>query len=304
MIRTTHFVMVSIAIPLIVWGVAIALMSSHRSTAGFDLAEGAGTFRDRCGACHFLDRGVTTHHGPNLASIGAEAATRKPGMTAAQYLLESILEPNAFVAAHNRSGMPKNVAHDLSPESIRNLVAFLAGRGASPDYDEIRRMAIPHLAAKQETRIIRLEDMELAENALRKKANCLQCHSLYRDAEYQLVAPSLFGLGLTDPAQIRESIVKPNEVVLPAYGSVSVPLANGAIASGRLISSTAQGIVLLVQDTRGQWVCRSFSSSDLERDPEVTEKSQPPGSPMPTGFDQLLTDRELDAIVTLIRQLN
>jgi mono/diheme cytochrome c family protein len=287
-----------------IWGVAIALMSWHPSAAGLDLAEGAGTFRDRCGACHMLDRGVSTHHGPNLASIGADAVTRKPGMTAAQYLLESILEPNAFVAPHNRAGMPKNVADDLSPTTIRNLVAFLAGQGAAAAYGEIRSMEMPQRTTNQQTRIIRLADMDLAENALRTKGNCLQCHSPYRNAEYQVAAPSLFGLGLTDPQQVRESIVKPNEVVMPAYASVLVQLTNGRTETGRLISTTEEGIVLLMQDDKGQWICRSFSSNDLESDPELVEEPRPPRSPMPTGFDQLLTDRELDAIVTLIRQLN
>lgn len=305
--RTTHtvrLILVSLALPLLIWGASIALMSYHPSARGFNLAQGAATFRDRCGACHFLDQGITTHHGPNLHSIGADAATRKAGVSAARYLLESILDPDAFVAPHNRRGMPRNVARDLSQESIRNLVAFLASRGSSPNYGEIRALNIPDFSVQHERRVVRLDQMELAERAMRGKANCLQCHSPYRNAEYQVFAPSLFGMGLTDVQQIRESIIKPSRVVPPAYSSVAVCLANGEVVAGKLISSNEDAIVLLTQDGQGQWICRDLPLSELDTDDETPALTPVPLSPMPTGFDKLLSDQELEAIVTLVRQLN
>lgn len=305
--RKTHpvrLILVSLALPLLIWSGSIVLMSYQPAARGFNLAEGAATFRDRCGACHFLDEGISTHHGPNLHRIGADAATRKAGTSAAQYLLESILQPDAFVAPQNRRGMPRNVAHDLSQQTIRNLVAYLAGRGSSPDYDEIGQLNIPDFSAQREPRVIRLEDMELAEGALRGKANCLQCHSPYRNAEYQMFAPSLFGMGLTDVRQIRESIVTPSRVVSPAYASATVCLANGEVLTGRLISSNDQAMVLLTQNGHGQWICRDLPTSALDADQEHPVLSPTSLSPMPSGFDRLLSDQELEAIVTLVRQLN
>ena len=73
------------------------------------------------------------------------AGSRKPGMSAAEYILESVRDPEAFVAPENRRGMPGNLATVLSPDEIRNVVAYLVSRGGTPDYDEIRRLEIPDL---------------------------------------------------------------------------------------------------------------------------------------------------------------
>jgi cytochrome c2 len=302
--RSVRLILVSLALPLTTWVGSIALMSFRPSLHGINFAEGAATFRDRCGACHFLEQGVSTHHGPNLYAIGTAAATRKPGLTAAEYLLESIIDPDAFVAPQNRHGMPRNVAHDLSPSTVRNIVAFLASQGASPDYDEIRRLKIPEYSAERYPRVVRRDEMELAAQLLRQKAECLQCHSLYRNAEYQVFAPSLFGMGLTDVKQIKESIVNPNAVVSPAYAQVCAYLANGQVAVGRLISSSDQGVVLFTRNAAGGLTCLKLSASELDQDDGRPVVVPIPNSAMPAGFDKLLSDRELEVLVMLIRQLN
>jgi mono/diheme cytochrome c family protein len=52
-----------------------------------------------CAACHTIQslpfaRGTV---GPNLSNLGNEAPTMKPGMSAKDYIRESILQPNAFI---------------------------------------------------------------------------------------------------------------------------------------------------------------------------------------------------------------
>ncbi|MCA9211786.1 MAG: c-type cytochrome [Planctomycetales bacterium] len=302
--RCLRLIVISLALPLAAWGVSIVLMSVQASSHGLNLSRGAATFRDRCGACHFLEQGVSTHHGPNLYAIGVTAGKRKPNLSAAEYLLESIVDPDAFVAPQNRHGMPRNVAHDLEPSTIRDVVAFLASQGAQPNYEEIRRLEIPDFSTQRDPRVIRRDEMELAEHALREKADCLHCHSLYRNAEYQVLAPCLFGMGLTDAKHIRESIVDPNSVVSPAYAQVRAQLDDGRIEVGRLISSNDEGISLLTRGTVGGWSFVQVPASELIQDDEEPSIAPFSGSAMPNGFDKLLSDRELEAIVKLIRQLN
>ncbi len=53
--------------------------------------------RGRCAACHDQN-GEDIPTGPSLAGIGAEAGKRVTGMSAVEYLEQSILEPSAFLA--------------------------------------------------------------------------------------------------------------------------------------------------------------------------------------------------------------
>jgi hypothetical protein len=48
-----------------------------------------------------------------------------PGLSATDYLWESIVDPGAFVVEGYRDSMPKSFALLLSEEDIASLVAFL-----------------------------------------------------------------------------------------------------------------------------------------------------------------------------------
>ncbi len=70
--------------------------------------------------------------GPPIDGIGTEAATRIQGLTAAQYLYESILDPNAAIAPLCAGGQPcaepstmPFYGELLSPAEMADLVAFL-----------------------------------------------------------------------------------------------------------------------------------------------------------------------------------
>jgi hypothetical protein len=64
--------------------------------------------------------------GPDQSTIGTTAATRKPGMDAAAYIRESIVDPNAFVVSGYQPGlMPPNFGQLMTPEQIDQLVNYL-----------------------------------------------------------------------------------------------------------------------------------------------------------------------------------
>ncbi len=174
---------------------------------------------------------------------------RKPNQSAAEYILESILDPSAFVAPSGRPGMPPNVAAELDPEDIRNIVGYLASRGAFPDYDEIMKLDIPDRRSEQtEPTLIRLKDMQLAEHVLREKGSCLKCHSLYSVPEGKTFAPGLFGVGLNDAKAIHESLINPDQEIKPQYKSVKVLLENGQLVSGQLVSRSDERLVICTRD--------------------------------------------------------
>lgn len=78
-----------------------------------------------CRLCHSLEPG-TVLVGPSFAGVATRAETRVPGLSAEEYLRQSIVDPNAYVV----DGFPKgqmfqNFADVLPDDEIDALVAFL-----------------------------------------------------------------------------------------------------------------------------------------------------------------------------------
>lgn len=77
-----------------------------------------------CTSCHTIQslpqaRGTI---GPNLTRVGANAATRVPGMAAEAYIRQSELDPGAFVVQGFPNVMPKLAEPG---KDLDNLIAFL-----------------------------------------------------------------------------------------------------------------------------------------------------------------------------------
>ena len=121
-----------LAIPLL----AIALLaaacggngdSDDNGANGGSLAPGLGVFLSSgCSACHTIDSvsQAAVAVGPNLSNIGGRAD--------AAYIRESILDPNAVIAAACPAGpcpsgvMPQTVGLLLSEEELDVLVQYLS----------------------------------------------------------------------------------------------------------------------------------------------------------------------------------
>src|SRR5438128_2983702 len=58
-----------------------------------------------CEICHKIGQKGT--RAPDLAGVGGRAATRKPGMSAKQYIIESLLDPGAYIVEGYPNIMPK-----------------------------------------------------------------------------------------------------------------------------------------------------------------------------------------------------
>jgi len=63
--------------------------------------------------------------GPPLDHVGTVAAIRRPGLSAEEYLRQSILDPGAFVVPGYQDSMPRDLGRDLSPTDLDALVAYL-----------------------------------------------------------------------------------------------------------------------------------------------------------------------------------
>lgn len=97
--------------------------------AGEGLFKGKGT----CEVCHRIGQQGT--RAPDLAGIGARAGKRKPGMSAKAYLIESLLDPGAYLVEGYPSIMPKvdRPPIGLNRWELWAITAFLESLGGAVD---------------------------------------------------------------------------------------------------------------------------------------------------------------------------
>ncbi len=77
-----------------------------------------------CITCHSLEPDVVIV-GPSQHGLATRAQTRVAGMSAADYIHQSIVEPNAYVVEGFAEGlMYQNYGTDLTEQEINDLVAY------------------------------------------------------------------------------------------------------------------------------------------------------------------------------------
>ncbi len=83
------------------------------------------TVANGCIACHSLQDGVVMV-GPSWYNVGATAATRVAGQSAAAYLYESIVAPNAHVVEGFQPNlMPSTYRDTLTATQLADIIAYL-----------------------------------------------------------------------------------------------------------------------------------------------------------------------------------
>jgi len=102
------------------------LSEDEMIVAGERVYSGKGT----CGICHAIGRPGS--RGPDLNGIGLRAASRNPGQDAKTYLLESLLQPSAYLVEGYGPLMPP-IESILTPGEIMVTVAYLQSLGAKVD---------------------------------------------------------------------------------------------------------------------------------------------------------------------------
>lgn len=97
-----------------------ALLPNADPTHGRELSIQYG-----CTACHALEEGAAVV-GPSWYNIGAIAATRVPGESAALYLYQSIVQPNQHVVEGFLPNlMPQTYQEQLSEQELADMIQYL-----------------------------------------------------------------------------------------------------------------------------------------------------------------------------------
>jgi hypothetical protein len=96
--------------------------SIEARVAAADPSKGAAIFEKyACNACHRAEDGV----GPALTGTGRRAALRRPNYSAAAYIYESIIEPNAFIVPDYANIMVSNYKAKIPEVELFDLIAWL-----------------------------------------------------------------------------------------------------------------------------------------------------------------------------------
>jgi mono/diheme cytochrome c family protein len=85
---------------------------------------GQQLFSQYCAACHSTV-GDAVIVGPAMAGVATRAETRVAGLSAHDYMAESILDPSAYLVPGFDDLMPKTWGKTLTGEELDALVAFM-----------------------------------------------------------------------------------------------------------------------------------------------------------------------------------
>jgi cytochrome c2 len=101
-----------------------ATATPTQAAGGGDAAHGQELFAsNNCSACH--STGSTTLVGPGLAGVYERAATRVEGLTADEYITESIHDPSAYVVEGFISPSQMIPFPNMPAADVADLIAYL-----------------------------------------------------------------------------------------------------------------------------------------------------------------------------------
>src|SRR5216117_2525609 len=133
------------------------------------------------GSCEIFHRiGQKGTRAPDLAGIGARAGKTKPGMSAKQYILESLLQPGAYVVEGYPNIMPQvdKPPIGLNRSELWAVVAFLESLGGTVDVklDDIPKTAGAPAVGGTAADLKLPGDPKAGEAVFGGKGGCIACH--------------------------------------------------------------------------------------------------------------------------------
>ncbi len=117
----------------------MAYMYTVDSSEAFEIIN---SISPRCTACHRISsKGNSNGPGPNLNGLKDRAGNQVPGLSAREYVKQSILDPGAFIVEECPKSkcvdvMYKKYHEKISSEDLEKLVNYLLTLNAEPTYGE------------------------------------------------------------------------------------------------------------------------------------------------------------------------
>ncbi len=199
---------------------------------------GKDTFTSNCSGCHGAQDGA----GPAFAGMAERAATRVAGMTAEEYIHQSVVDPGAFVVDGFPNIMPKDFSTQLSDQQINGLVAYIvaeSGGGSTSGAASTPEATVAQAATAAPTAEATTESTEEATPEATEETvqsgdpangetlfsqTCSGCHGAQDGA-----GPALTGIGeraatrvagMTAADYLHQAIVDPSAYVVESFSNI------------------------------------------------------------------------------------
>lgn len=164
-----------------------------------------------CETCHKI--GEKGMRAPDLGGVGSRAGKRKPGLSAKQYIIESLLDPSAYLV----EGYPNIMPHvdkppiGLNRSEVWAVVAFLESLGGTVDVklDDIPASVGAAAAGGAPAEVKMPGDVAAGKAVFTGKGGCLACHTVKGVSEAK-VGPELTQIAkIQTPDYIMKKILDP-----------------------------------------------------------------------------------------------
>lgn len=302
---------------------------AKESAAGINPEAGKEIFfgEGQCSTCHSVGGEGSANRCPNQGNVmvriaigGVDSTGKSSGeasrikereeqtgkkFTSLDYLVESIVDPQAYIVGGFGKIMPKVFEPPilLSREKILAVLTYMQTLGG----DEILEANIDAVVAMKdripEAKGIKEKPWEpplpvdlVAGESLffdeKREASCVKCHTL--GGKGGKVGPELTGIGAVQRAEyFIESILQPSDVIVGGFETTSIMDVDYVMYSG-VIQKEDEELIELAVDEGG-----TIEIVEIYKD-EIEERKKDPISMMPGNFNEMLNVQELYDIVSFL----
>ncbi|MCP4255126.1 MAG: c-type cytochrome [Candidatus Scalindua sp.] len=258
----------------------------------------------QCHTCHSIGTSGSATRGPNQEGLAARAEERakEAGLASGlEYLVESIVNPAAFVVEGYDNIMPKvyDAPIMLGREQIQAVLTYLQTLGGESDIEAVAKFAekIPEASGEAVVQWVPPIDVDIKEGELvffdeSRGVTCSKCHVL--NGKGSKVGPDLTGIGAVQtPQYLIESVLKPSEIIVKGFETMYLMTNDGMAYNGLLVSQDEEEVVLMVDED-------GVMEEYVFYPDEIAQMQKQDVSIMPGNFQDMLTTKEFYGVILFL----
>jgi putative heme-binding domain-containing protein len=258
----------------------------------------------QCHTCHSIGTSGSATRGPNQEGLAARAEERakEAGLSSGlEYLVESIVDPSAYIVEGYDNIMPKvyDAPIMLGREQIQAVLTYLQTLGGESNIEAVAKYAekIPEASGDAVAPWVPPIDVDIKEGELvffdeSRGVTCSKCHVL--NGKGSKVGPDLTGIGAVQtPQYLIESVLKPSEIIVKGFETMYLMTNDGMAYNGLLVSQDEDEVVLMV-DEDGAMEEYVFYPD------EIAQMQKQDVSIMPGNFQDMLTTKEFYGVILFL----
>ncbi|MCB1041987.1 MAG: cytochrome ubiquinol oxidase subunit I [Acidobacteria bacterium] len=177
-----------------------------------------------CALCHGI--GEAGPRAPDLKPVGKLASQHKPDLTTSQYIIESMVDPGAYIVEGYGNIMPavNRPPISLSAQELFVVAAYLESLSGDITITKDDVPAQAESAAADAGPALTFGDPAKGREIFFGKGICFTCHMVGGEGSPAGIGPELTEIARINTADyIKESILEPTKVVVAGYQPIMPP---------------------------------------------------------------------------------